>query len=238
MANPFFRFKQFTVYHDKCAMKVGTDGVLLGAWANVENRDDILDMGTGTGLIALMMAQRNLTSEIVAIDSDESAVKQAGENIGNSPFADRIVVKCADFRQFVQNSLMRFDLVVSNPPYFSHSLLPPDKQRAQARHSVSLTLDDLMRSAKSCLKNNGVLSLILPFDKSYELEQLCEKHVFYVKRQTIVYPLPDSEPKRILMELSVRPSENVKMDSLIIETERHRYSNEFSDLVRDFYLYV
>lgn len=238
MSNPYFQFKQFTVFHDKCAMKVGTDGVLLGAWTSVEKAADVLDVGTGTGLIALMVAQRNPLAKVVAIDVDESAVEQARENIENSPFSDRIAVELFDFRQFVQKSSERYDLIISNPPYFSDSLLPPDKKRASARHSVSLTLEDLLSSAKGCLKNDGCLSLILPCDKGDELNYLCGKHAFYMKRKTIVYPLPDSEPKRLLTELTMQQADHIEISSLIIENSRHQYSKDFIELVSGFYLHL
>ncbi|RNC65896.1 tRNA1(Val) (adenine(37)-N6)-methyltransferase [Proteiniphilum sp. X52] len=238
MSNPYFRFKQFTVFHDQCAMKVGTDGVLLGAWAGVDNAAEVLDVGTGTGLIALMVAQRNPQAKVMAIDVDEQAVEQAKENIGNSPFSDRIDVELVAFRQFAQDSPKRFDLIVSNPPYFSDSLLPPEKGRARARHSVSLTLDDLLLSARRCLKNRGTLSLILPYGKGDELDCLCEKHRFYMKRKTIVYPLPDTEPKRLLVELTMRPADHTEISSLIIENSRHRYTEGFSDLVSSFYIHL
>lgn len=238
MSNPYFRFKQFTVFHDKCAMKVGTDGVLLGAWASVDKAVDVLDVGTGTGLIALMVAQRNPLARIVAIDVDEYAVAQATENVENSPFADRIAVGLWDFRQFVQNRPECFDLIVCNPPYFSDSLLPPDKARATARHSVSLTLDELLFSARSCLRDRGVLSLILPYDKKDELDRLCEKHAFYMKRKTIVYPLPDSNPKRLLIELTVQLPGYSETSSLIIENSRHQYTKDFSEMVSNFYIHL
>ena len=216
-------------------MKVGTDGVLLGAWANVDNVADVLDVGTGTGLIALMLAQRNMEARVIAIDVDEYAVEQATENVKNSPFADRITVELKTFRHFVQNNAGYFDLIVCNPPYFSDSLLPPDKGRATARHSVSLTLDELLFSARSCLRDRGVLSLILPYDKNEELGRLCEKYAFYMKRKTIVYPLPDSRPKRILIELTVQPTDCSEANSLIIENSRHQYTSDFPALVHDFY---
>ncbi len=238
MGNSWFRFKQFTVFHDKCAMKVGTDGVLLGAWTSVKNAVDVLDVGTGTGLIALMVAQRNPLAKVIAIDVDEQAVMQAKENIGNSPFPDRITVAFCAFRQFAQSSSKRFDLIVSNPPFFSNSLLSPDPQRSGARHSVSLTLDDLLLSARGCLKNEGILSLILPYDRSDELKLLCEKYIFYIRRKTIVYPLPDAKPKRLLVELTMQQPVHTEISSLIIENGRHQYSKDFSGLLGDFYIHL
>ncbi len=236
MSNPFFRFKQFTVFHDKCAMKVGTDGVLLGAWASVEGVSNILDVGTGTGLIALMLAQRNMGAKVVAVDVNGMAVAQARENIRNSPFSDRIAVELGDFGQFVEKCRRKFDRIVSNPPFFSSSLLPPDSARAGARHSVSLTLDDLLLSTRNILKSDGTLSLILPYDRKEELILLCEKHGFHSKRETVVYPLPEVPPKRLLVELALCRVEEPVMDVLAIEVWRHVYTEEFAALVNDFYL--
>ncbi|MDR0421764.1 MAG: methyltransferase [Proteiniphilum sp.] len=236
MSNPQFHFKQFTVFHDKCAMKVGTDGVLLGAWASAENAADILDVGTGTGLIALMAAQRNPHARIIAIDTDRPAVEQAKENVGKSPYTGRITIEHFDFRQFAGNTPKRFDLIIFNPPYFSESLLPPDQQRAKARHSVSLTLEDLLRFTRECLKDSGTLSLILPCSKSDELKHLCEKHTFYIKRKTIVYPLPDAAPKRLMAELSMHSPHHTETSSLTIENSRHQYTADFVSLVSNFYI--
>ena len=138
MPNPYFQFKRFTVYHDRCAMKVGTDGVLLGAWTDVSSSQQILDIGTGTGLIALMLAQRNVTAHITAIDIDEEAIEQAQGNIAASPWKNRIEVMKQDFCQYSANRL--FDTIVSNPPYFNQSLKGPDSQRNTARHTDSLEL--------------------------------------------------------------------------------------------------
>ena len=138
MPNPYFSFKQFTVYHDRCAMKVGTDGVLLGAWTDVSGARDILDIGTGTGLIALMLAQRS-EAHIVAVDIDEDAVKQAKENVEKSPWPGRIEVERHDICCF--NSDIRYDVIVSNPPYFFNSLKCPDGQRNIARHTVGLNFE-------------------------------------------------------------------------------------------------
>lgn len=238
MANPYFRFKQFTVYHDRCAMKVGTDGVLLGAWAGTEYSMNILDVGTGTGLIALMMAQRFPAASLWAVDNEASALEQAKLNIDNSPFSDRITLVDSSFQQFALQTAIRFDLIVSNPPYFTDSLLPPKKQRAQARHSVTLTLDELLFASRSCLSESGILSLILPYSRSDELEKLCEKHSFHLKRKIIVLPLPNAVPKRILVDMTMQQTRQTATRSLIIEKSRHHYSRAFADLVRDFYLYL
>ena len=136
MSNPYFQFKQFTVWHDKCAMKVGTDGVLLGAWASVQNAHKILDVGTGTGLVALMLAQRSLPdADIIALEIDEAAAGQARENVTRSPWKERVEVVQTDFRDYQSSD--KFDVIVSNPPYFVDSLECPDQQRNAARHNGS-----------------------------------------------------------------------------------------------------
>ncbi len=219
-------------------MKVGTDGVLLGAWTDVGQSKNILDVGTGTGLIALMVAQRNPAAAIWAIDIDSGAVVQAKENVANSSFADRMTVELCDFRHCASQWPNKFDLIISNPPWFGNSLLSPDAGRTKARHSVSLTLEELLHSAAGCLNQYGTLALILPFDKREELKAMSAKHGFFLKRETIVYPLPDSLPKRLLTEWMRLPLENPLQSRLIIEHARHRYSGEFVDLVREFYLYM
>ena len=142
MSNPYFQFKQFTVWHDKCAMKVGTDGVLLGAWASVQNAHKILDVGTGTGLVALMLAQRSLPdADIIALEIDGAAAGQARENVTRSPWKERVEVVQTDFRDYQSSD--KFDVIVSNPPYFVDSLECPDQQRNAARHNGSLTYEEL-----------------------------------------------------------------------------------------------
>ena len=238
MSNPFFRFKQFCVHHDRCAMKVGTDGVLLGAWANAGRGKMILDVGTGTGLIALMMAQRYPGAAIRAIDIDRDAVAQARENVDDSPFADRMTVEQDDFRHYASACAEKFDLIVSNPPWFNRALLPPDAQRKTARHSVSLTLAELLLSTANCLSPEGVLALILPYDQQKELETQAREYGFFLKRETVVYSLPESNPKRLLTEWTRSQSENPTQSKLTIEFARNCYSAEFIDLVREFYLYL
>lgn len=238
MSNPFFRFKQFCIHHDRCAMKVGTDGVLLGAWADAENGTLILDVGTGTGLIALMMAQRYENAIFRAIDIDGDAVVQARENMANSPFADRMTVEQDDFRHYAATCGERFDMIVSNPPYFNRAILPPDSQRQTARHAVSLSLIELLQAATICLAPEGVLALILPYDQQIELETKAHECGFYLKRKTVVYSLPNSKPKRLLTEWTRHKIESPIHDELIIENERHKYSKEFVNLVKVYYLYM
>lgn len=151
MPKSSFKFKQFTIFHDKCAMKVGTDGVLLGAWAPADKAKRILDVGTGTGLIALQLAQRNPHARITAIEIDAAAAGQATENVSHSPWADRVEVICHDFRDYQPEN--RFDLIVSNPPYFIDALKCPDEQRCTARHAGNLNYDYCFVVRHLCLKS-------------------------------------------------------------------------------------
>lgn len=233
MSNPYFRFKEFTVYHDRCAMKVGTDGVLLGAWTNVECANTILDVGCGSGLISLMLAQRNQNALVDAIDIDEGAFLQTNINVNNSRFLHQI--KC------VNNSLQdyelickhKYDLIVSNPPFFNQSLKSPLSDRTVARHTDSLSADELLLVSSKMLVEGGRLSLIYPIDyKPFFLEQ----RVLHTTRLTNVYPTPTSPAKRILVELSNIAADDFSENDLVIEKERHIYSDDFVKLVKDFYL--
>ena len=235
MANPYFQFKKFTVWHDKCAMKVGTDGVLLGAWASIERCQRILDVGTGTGLIALMLAQRS-TAILDAIDIDSDACLQARENIAKSPFANRIQVYQTSLSEYMPDENIKYDLIVSNPPYFIDSLKCPDTKRNLARHTDTLSLPDLLRDSRKLLAAEGNIDLVLPFDQRESLIDLAREESLSPSREAHVSPIPDAPPKRLLIELSATPVAKPKSSHLTLEIERHRYSDEFTAIAKDFYL--
>lgn len=235
MANTYFSFKQFTVYQDRCAMKVGIDGVLLGAWTSVEGALHTLDIGTGTGLIALMLAQRS-NSLIDAIEVDHQTVLQALENVERSPWAHRISVKEISLQSFSKLSTQRYDLIVSNPPYFNNSLKAPCENRTKARHTDSLTHEELITHAMLLLKPTGRISIILPLVEALKCEEFALSNGLYSSRRVTVYPKPDAVAKRILMEFRFQPYQQ-ELSTLVIEgNERHHYSDEFSLLAKDFYL--
>lgn len=238
MANSFFKFKQFTIFHDKCAMKVGTDGMLLGAWCDTDNCQRILDVGCGTGLISLMIAQRS-PAHIDAIDIDSNACMQALENANRSPFAGQVDVFHSSLADYVaKSSFKSYDLIVSNPPFFNNSLKCPDKQRNTARHTDTLPLPALLSDCKDLLASNGRLCLILPSDQLNILEELAIKNHLYKSKQTDVYPTPTSSAKRILIEYAAEPVTTPVNNRLVIEKERHLYSEEFTELAKDYYLYL
>lgn len=235
MPNPYFRFKQFTVYHDRCAMKVGTDGVLLGMWANISHATKALDIGTGTGLIALMLAQRNSGLEIDAIDINKEAIEQATENIKNSPFRNQITCFHSSLQDFVIKQKEKYDLIVSNPPFFKQSLKSPCENRTLARHTDSLYIEELLELSSDLLSEQGKFSIIYPYGDKELILKLASKNKLHISHITDVIPTPSSPPKRILVEFSKTETIPV-IDSLVIEKERHVYSEEFIKLAKDFYL--
>jgi len=235
MGAPSFSFKQFTVFHDKCAMKVGTDGVLLGAWADVQQVSKILDIGTGSGLIALMLAQR-CDAKITAIDIDKNAVIQAKINAENSPWANRINVIASDLKEFSNTSTHQFDLIVSNPPYFKNSLEAPEISRTLARHATSDFHNEIIISSIKLLTNNGKLCLILPVVEGNECIRFAQKNGLNCSKNITVYPKPNSAAKRLLIEFSKQKATCFESEITIESSVRHCYTNEFIDLVKDFYL--
>ena len=233
MSDSKFSFKQFDLHQELCAMKVGTDGVLLGAWTDVSSSQQILDIGTGTGLIALMLAQRNVTAHITAIDIDEAAVEQAKENIAASPWKNRIEVRQQDVCNFSSNRL--FDTIVSNPPYFNQSLKGPDSQRNTARHTDSLDSSDLFKKVAEILHPEGRFSIIIPSDQTDEIIRIAATYGLHPSRQTDVITRPGLPPKRALLAFQ-KAEEICFKDELVIELERHVYSEDYIALTRDFYL--
>lgn len=249
MSNSYFEFKQFIVRQDRCAMKVGTDGTLLGAWADVPagSRGDagagalrILDVGCGTGLIALMMAQRFPEAQVWGIDIDPEAVAQARENVEASPFADRIHVVEGDVRQFSDfgdfEDFEGFDAIVCNPPFFMNSLACPDNQRTTARHTVNLTYQDLMQATYRLLADEGVFSVVIPTDCRSSLEAEAHLAGFFPSRLCLVKTTPKKAPKRCLVEFRKHPaSEFVSMEG-VIESSPQTRSEWYQQLTNDFYI--
>lgn len=234
MPNPYFRFKKFTVFHDRCAMKVGTDGVLLGAWANITGVQQILDIGTGTGLIALMLAQRS-PAQIDAVEIDPEACNQARENINNSPWSNRIKVYHNSIQNYANNCPKRYNLLISNPPFFSNASKAAIKARTVARHSDSLDQFEILQITENLLCEDGRLAIIYPIEQAETLQKKAESFGFYCQRKLYVKSTLQSPIKRILLQFGKNPLE-YEESTLIIETARHTYSAEFVDLIKDFYL--
>lgn len=233
MSNSYFRFKQFTVWHDKCAMKVGTDGVLLGAWAETESSRKILDIGTGTGLIALMLAQRNPLSQITAIEIDKAAAIQAEANVARSPWTNRIQVICKDFSLFQTED--KYNLIVSNPPYFVDALNCPDRQRNMARHTCGLNYELLFQRSAHLLEKQGRICIIIPTEVEKLVIDTAWNYMLYPSRRLHVFTKPDKPSRRVLISFSHEEQECIE-ETLCIEVEHHQLTPEYIALTKDFYL--
>jgi tRNA1Val (adenine37-N6)-methyltransferase len=234
MSNNYFQFKQFLVLQDKCAMKVGTDGVLLGAWTEIGNSLNILDVGSGTGLIAMMMGQRS-NAMIDAIEIEENAFIQARENISGCKWKDRIKLFHTSFQEYSVNCRQQYDLIISNPPYFNNSLKAPDKERSLARHSDSLSFADLVNGSLKILNKSGRLSVILPVDQAKVFLEATLHAGLFCSRRTLVKPNKEKSPVRFLLEF-VREKIHCREDELTIELGRHCYTNDYINLTKEFYL--
>jgi len=209
-----FAFKQFVIHQDRCAMKVGTDGVLLGAWARGGSR--ILDVGTGTGLIALMLAQRYPDGSVTAIDIDEAAARQAAENAAQSPFADRVSVAC----QPVQEHCGCYDAVVCNPPFFIGSLPAPDRRRSLARHAETLTYEQLMTAGNRLLDDDGELSVVVPFDYRKRMEDAAIIEGFFPSRVCAVKTVARKSARRYLLAFRRTPCQ-CEHEELVVGDEAY-----------------
>ncbi len=233
MSSNSFRFKQFEILQNDSVMKVGTDGVLLGAAVECGNAEKILDIGTGTGLITLMLAQKS-DAIITAIDINPDAVDLAILNVKNSPFYARIKVLQCSVQDFGCDE--KFDLIVSNPPYFTTTILAPDKNRAMARHNIGLTITELVQNLDRLLSSNGRAFVIFPVEQANLFEKESIEQGYFVKSKLIVSPRESMAPVRIITEISRAISET-KISNIAIEKEaRHDYTDEYKKLTSAWYL--
>ncbi|MDR1723622.1 MAG: methyltransferase [Tannerella sp.] len=233
MSNDYFQFKKFTIRQDRCAMKAGTDGVLLGAWASAPGDCRILDVGAGTGLVALMLAQRFEQAVIDAIEIDEDAYYQSIDNIAQSPFKNNINVVKGDFLKYF--TATKYDLIVSNPPYFDRALKSPDKKRTAARHNDLLPLKSLIEQTMLMLTEEGRIALILPTQLSDNMDFIIASHGLFVTRYTKVIPVEGARPKRFLIEISTK-SMPLRQTELTLMTKDRRMTPQYAELTGDFYL--
>lgn len=230
-----FDFKKFSIVQKQSAMKVGTDGVVLGAWAEVANARHMLDIGTGTGLLALMIAQRNAAAHIDAIEIDEPAASEAKFNISQSPWNDRIQVIQERIQIYAQTTRAQYDLIVSNPPFFSAGSASPLHERHQARHDTQLPLKELLEAVDRLLTPSGRFSIVLPAQKGDECLTLAGQKQFFPMRQTAFYPKKNKPIERWLLEFTRSSSTPIK-NVLIQYNEHGEWSNDYISLTRDFYL--
>ena len=232
-----FQFKQFSIEQDRCAMKIGTDGVLLGAWTPIlHNPNSILDIGTGTGIIALMLAQRSAAGQIDALEIDENAYEQAVDNFENSPWGDTLFCFHAGLDEFVEEPEDEYDLIVSNPPFYTEDYYSNNEQRDLARFANAMPFEDLIEAAALLLSEAGIFSVIIPFKEEELFVALANEYELYPKQITRVKGTPTSEFKRSLLAFGRNEKINPQIDELVIETARHVYTSEYIELTKEFYL--
>lgn len=234
-----FHFKQFTINQDRCAMKVGTDGVLLGAWTPIlHNPYRILDIGAGTGLIALMLAQRSNARQIDAVEIDDEAYEQCVDNFEQSQWNDRLFCYHASIDELTEELFEdneEYDLIVSNPPFYSENYSSGDQKRDQARFQEALPFDELIECAQALLSQNGIFAVIIPYKEEENFIDLAQSVGLFPLKITRVKGTPTTEIKRSLLAFS-RIQQTSVTDELIIEIARHEYTTEYINLTKDFHI--
>ena len=232
-----FQFKQFLVNQDRCAMKIGTDGVLLGAWCPIDNNPfSVLDIGAGTGILSLMLAQKSNASQIDAIEIDEDAYEQCVANFENSPWGDRLFCFHAGLDEFIDEPEDQYDIIISNPPFYSENYKTGSEQRDLARFQEAMPFEDLIEAADLLLSENGIFAVIIPFAEEEKFIDLCAEVELYPIKVTRVKGMITTEIKRSLLAFKRYELSVLTADELIIETERHQYTEEYISLTKEFYL--
>ena len=236
MSQKPFVFKEFAVKQDQCAMKIGTDSVLLGAWSSIEsNPFSILDIGAGTGILALMLAQRSNAELIDALEIDDNAYEQCVDNFEQSPWGDRLFCYHASLEEFAEEIEDEYDLIISNPPFYSEDYKTENDARDVARFTKAMPFDHLIESVSKLLSETGIFSVVIPFKEEETFIALALNFNLFPLRILHVKGNPSSEIKRSLIHFSFRESE-ITISELIIETSRHNYTKDYINLTKDFYL--
>lgn len=233
-----FKFKQFAVEHDRCAMKVGTDGVLLGAWSDLSHcPQSILDVGSGSGIVALMLAQRSAAQIVDAVEIETEAYEQCVDNFENSTWGDRLFCYHASFQEFVEEMMdEEYDLIVSNPPFFEGTESEMETARELARFTFELPFQSLLHGVSTLLSDRGKFCVVVPYDREREFLNEAQEVNLCLEKITRVKGTTDSTFKRSLIQLSKGVNKKYKEEVLVLEIERHVYTPEYIELVKDFYL--
>ena len=235
MAKPF-QFKEFSIDQDRCAMKIGTDGVLLGAWTSVQDPYSILDIGAGTGILALMLAQRSDAEQIDALEIDEDAYEQCVENFENSSWADRLFCYHAALDEFTEEMIdEKYDLIISNPPFYTEDYKSGDTARNLARFAEALPFEELIKFASELLSDEGSFAVIIPYSVEEYFLKLSEKVNLFPNRITRVRGTEKTPVKRSLLQLSFTET-SFSSDELILVESRHQYTQDYQKMVAPFYL--
>ena len=229
-----FHFKQFSLQQNRAAMKIGTDGILLGAWINIINAKNALDIGTGTGVIAIMQAQKNSALIIDAVEIESNACIDAKKNFENSPWSDRLILHSSSLRNFEPKKT--YDCIVSNPPFFNNSLNAANNNRTLARHADSLHYEDILAFSVTNLNKNGTLSMILPTLEALQCIIKAKENGFYLSRKCNVFPNPLKDQHRTLLEFTKNKCKTIEKNIIIETDKRHDYTNEYKSLTKNFYI--
>jgi tRNA1Val (adenine37-N6)-methyltransferase len=231
-----FQFKQFDIHQDKCMMKVGTDGVLLGAWADVKDVHSILDIGTGSGVIAIMLGQRSETARIDGLEIDDSAYEQTEENMERAPWANRMQAFHTSVQEFAKSCTDKYDLIVSNPPFFSGGTFSNNQDRNSVRHTIKLPHGDLLSAVRKLLAPQGKFCLILPYIEGLRFQELAQSYKLYCTRVTQVKPKEEKQVERLLLQFEQQEKEMIE-DELIIQNDgRNDWTEQYIELTKAFYL--
>lgn len=233
MRNLAFRFKKFECQHSASSIKIGVDAVLLGAWAELSNFNSILDVGTGCGVITLMCAQRNPDAIIKAIDIDPNSINEAHQNFNLSPWADRLTAQLIDFNNIKD---VKYDLIISNPPYFHTGITSLDSSRMKARHQDNLSPSKLLQIGKKLLTDQGEIALILPFDQVEEIKNYAKTLDLHPSRICFIYGHPEAISKRAMIQFTQVAECECDISHLVLESQRNKPTPEYRQLCKDFYL--
>lgn len=231
-----FRFKQFSIEQDRCAMKVGTDSILLGTWTDLTDIRQVLDIGSGTGVVSLILAQRAPQAKVTGVEIDLDAARQSRENVERSPWSDRIVIQEMSIQDFASNHTAQFDLIISNPPFFTGGTFSSNELKASVRHTVKLPHNDLLKSTRSLLHPLGKFCVVLPYIEGLRFIEIAQIGGFYCTRMTEVRPKANKPVERLLLCFELKEKTTAKSELIIMEADTNEYTTAFRELTKEFYL--
>ena len=231
---PFF-FKRFALFHHRSTMKIGTDAILLGRWVEVNGDDEVLDIGTGCGLLPLMLAQKGIKSAD-AVEIDHDSYEEAAQNFSNSAWKSRLFAINDDIKHYAELCTKKYDLVVSNPPFFFGDNIPEKEKKGLARHTNTLSYNDLLVSVKKLLKPDGRFALVLPARESLTFLKDAENQGFFLKKEMKIVPIEGKEPNRINMQLVVNQVDKVESETFVLRHPDHSFTKEYKEFLKDYYL--
>ncbi len=232
---PFF-FKKFGLFHHRSTMKIGTDAILLARWTEVSDNDDVIDIGTGCGLIPLMLAQKGIKSAD-AVEIDNDSYEEAAQNFSNSAWNSRLSAIHDDIKHYAEICEKKYDLVVSNPPFYFGDNIPEKAKKGLARHTNTLSYNDLLSAVKKIMKPEGRFSLVLPAIESKTFLKDAENQGFYLEKELLIVPIEGKEPNRINMQLVVSQVDNIKTETFVLRHPDHSFTKEYKDFLKDYYLH-